>query len=405
MHADLVIIGGGLFGCSTAYHYCKLNQGKRVILLERSTLSNASSSRAAALITRLRTKRPFIPLSLRTYEAIAEMESMLGESLGATYPGVMHVASAEEHVRGLDELTQTAADFNLPAEWITPAEAHAKSPWLDTSTVSKVVFTPGEGWCDPYLLGTFYGRCARQLGADIRQDVEVTSLLHEGGTVKGVQTSEGSITAGCVVLATGAWAPILAGSVGVSLPMAAVRSQYWITDRSPIFPEHSPIVLLPDVQSYARPNHGALLFGIRERNSLVESPDRIPNNVEDYQFSPDRGMTDLTEVIDKLAQFFPEVYDIPLKHYIAGFSCYTPDNYLSMGVPSGVNNLLMATGCVGAGVSVSGGVGLAFAELAAGRKNPYDFSAFSLDRFGPIDPFNPEWLKRCADARARKTSG
>ncbi len=405
MHADLVIIGGGLFGCSTAYHYSKHNPGKRVILLERRTLSNASSSRAAALITRLRTKREFIPLALRTYEAIAEMETMLGESLGATYPGVLHVAGADEHVRGLDDLLRTAADFDLPAVEVTPAEAHAMSPWLDTTSTKRIVFTPGEGWCDPYLLGTFYGRCARQLGTEIHQDAEVTALLHAGGKVTGVRTTAGTIDAGCVVLATGAWAPMLAKSVGVNLPLAAVRSQYWITDRSPLFPEASPIVLLPDVQSYARPNHGALLFGIRERNSLVESPDRIPADVEEYQFSPDRGMADLSEVIDKLARFFPEVYDIPLKHYIAGFSCYTPDNYLSMGVPAGVDNLLMATGCVGAGVSVSGGVGLAFAELAAGRKNPYDFSAFSLDRFGPIDPFSPEWLKRCADARSRKTSG
>jgi len=405
MLADLVIVGGGLFGCSTAYHYCKRNPGKRVIVLERRTLFNASSSRAAALITRLRTKRAFIPLSLQTYQAIAEMETLLGESLGATYPGVLHVAAAEEHVRGLDELLQTASDFSLPAEILTAKEARERAPWLDTASTEKIVFTPGEGWCDPYLLGTFYARSARQLGAEFRQDDEVTALLHQGDTVTGVQTTAGTIDAGCVVLATGAWAPVLARPLGVNIPMAAVRSQYWITDRHPLFPEQSPIVLLPDAQSYARPNHGGLLFGIRERNSLVEAPDRIPADVEEYQFSPDRGMSDLSEVIDKLARFFPEIYDIPLKHYIAGFSCYTPDNYLSMGVPRGVKNLLLATGCVGAGVSVSGGVGLAFAELASGNPNPFDFSAFDLYRFGEIDPFSPQWLKRCADARSRKTSG
>ena len=405
MVADLLIVGGGLFGCSTAYHYCKRNPGKRVIVLERRTLFNASSSRAAALITRLRTKRPFIPLSLETYRSIEEMESLLGEYLGATWPGVLHVAASAEHAKGLDELAATASDFNLPSQWVSADEANKMSPWLDTASTEKILFTPGEGWCDPYLLGTLYARSAKQLGAEFLQDTEVTALLHEGDTVTGVHTTAGTIHAGCVVLATGAWAPVLARPLNINIPMAAVRSQYWITDRSPLFPEQSPIVLLPDAQSYARPNHGALLFGIRERNSLVEAPDRIPANVEDYQFSPDRGMADLAEVIDKLARFFPAVYDIPLKHYIAGFSCYTPDNYLSMGMPRGVKNLLLATGCVGAGVSVSGGVGLAFAEMAAGHPNPFDFSAFDLYRFGEIDPFSPAWLQRCADARSRKTSG
>ena len=116
-------------------------------------------------------------------------------------------------------------------------------------------------------------------------------------------------------------------------------------------------------------------------------------------------MHDLSEVIARLALFFPHVYDIGLTHYIAGFCGYTPDNNLSMGVAKGVLNLLFATGCVGAGVSVSGGVGLAFAELAAGRSNPFDFSQFSLERFGKIDPFSREWLDRCALARSQKLSG
>ena len=116
-------------------------------------------------------------------------------------------------------------------------------------------------------------------------------------------------------------------------------------------------------------------------------------------------MQDLSEVIDRLARFFPKVYDIGMKYYVAGFSGYTPDNNLSMGVAPGVNNLLLATGCVGAGIAVSGGVGLAFAELAVGKPNPFDFSAFDIKGFGDIDPFSPEWLDRCARARSTKVSG
>jgi 4-methylaminobutanoate oxidase (formaldehyde-forming) len=116
-------------------------------------------------------------------------------------------------------------------------------------------------------------------------------------------------------------------------------------------------------------------------------------------------MNDLMEVIDRLARFFPGIYETGLQHYVAGFSGYTPDNNLTMGKAKNVTNLLLATGCVGAGIAVSGGVGLAFAEMAAGHSNPYDFSSFDLDRFGTVNPFSPEWLERCAMARSLKKSG
>jgi sarcosine oxidase subunit beta len=154
-----------------------------------------------------------------------------------------------------------------------------------------------------------------------------------------------------------------------------------------------------------QPEGGSLLFGIREKKSLSASPLSLPSEISEFCFSADKGMQDLYEVIEKLARFFPKVYDIGLKYYVAGFSGYTPDNNLSMGAAPGVNNLLLATGCVGAGISIAGGVGLAFAEMAAGRPNPFDFSPFNIERFGHVDPFSKEWLDRCAMARSTKVSG
>jgi 4-methylaminobutanoate oxidase (formaldehyde-forming) len=403
--ANVVIVGGGLFGCAIAYYYSRNNPEKKVIVLERQALCSSATSRAAALITRVRSKKNFIPLSLETYHAIKEMEKQLGESLGVKYVGVLHVAATKERVRELEELVGIAKEFRQPAEFISTHQAHKMSPWLQTDDVMQVAYMPGEGYCDPYLLGTFYARCAKANGAELRQGVEVSKILMDGNTAVGVQTSEGKIEADVTIVASGAWAPSLAMQVNIGLPMAPVRSQYWITDRNELFPENSPIVLLPDAQAYARPESGSLLFGIRERKSLAVSPEEIPSDISHFEFSADRGMGDLQEVIDKLARFFPKVYDIGLKNYVAGFSGYTPDNYLSMGMAAGLRNLLFATGCAGAGISVSGGVGFAFAEMAAGKKNPYDFSAFALDRFGVINPLSTEWLEKCALARAQKVSG
>lgn len=403
--ANVVVIGGGIFGCAIAYYYSKNNPGKKIVVLERNELCNAATSRAAALITKIRAKKYFIPLSLETYRVIPEMEKILGESLDIKKVGVMHVAASEQRVNDLKELMSIAEEFNQPATYISNAEAHKKAPWLKTDEALCIGFMPEEAYCDPYLLGTFFARCAKLQGADLRQGVEVTEVIMYGNTAVGVKTTEGQIDADVVIIAAGAWAPIFAKQAGIDLPMAPTRSQYWITERADIFPVNSSIVLLPDAQAYARPEGGSLLFGIREKRSFSVSPEKIPAEVSHFSFSEDKGMNDLQEVIDRLARFFPTVYDIGLKYYVAGFSGYTPDNNLSMGAAPGVNNLLLATGCVGAGISVSGGVGLAFAEMAAGNQNPYDFSYFDIERFGKIDAFSDVWLNKCAEARSKKLSG
>jgi 4-methylaminobutanoate oxidase (formaldehyde-forming) len=193
--------------------------------------------------------------------------------------------------------------------------------------------------------------------------------------------------------------------MGVGLPMAPVRSQYWITERADIFSSDSPMVLLPDAQAYARPEGGSLLFGIREKKSLAASPKNVPKDITDFVFSADEGMNDLFENGERLARFFPAFYDIGIKYYVAGFSGYTPDSQLILGAVPGTDGFLVASGCCGAGISVAGGVGLGIAELASGRPNPLDFSEFEINRFGEIDPFGAEWLNKCASARSNKVSG
>lgn len=403
--ADVVIIGGGVFGCSTAYYYALNNPGSKVILLERNELCNASTSRAAAMMTKIRAKEEFIPLAMETYNAVEQMEDLLGESMDIKRVGIIHIAASEQKEKELNELMQIAGLYGEPAVFIDAAEANRMAPWLDASKAGKIAFVPDEAYCDPYLLGTFYARSAKLLGADIRQGVEVTDLIVENGTAKAVVTKNGIISANVVVLAAGAWSPIIAKKAGIGLPVAPVRSQYWITEKNKLFPESSPMVVLPDANAYFRPDGGALLFGIREKKSIAVSPELIPSDISGFHFSDDKGMNDLSEVIHKLGDFFPAVYDIGLKYYIAGFSAYTPDNYLSMGATPLLSNVLFATGCVGAGIAVCGGVGKAFAAMAAGEENPYDFTAFDIHRFGEIDPFSDEWLQCCAAARSVKNSG
>lgn len=403
--ANVVVIGGGIFGCAIAYYYTRNHPGKKIIVLERNEICNAATSRAAALMTIVRPKQAYIPLTLETYQAVVQMEKQLGESLGMRKAGMMHVAASDATVKDLEQLMDIAQKFNQPYSYLSNNEAQRMCPWLNTNEALRIGFVPGEAYCDPYLLGTFFARCAKQQGAEILQGCGVTGVIFKEGSVTGVNTSLGIIEADVVIDAAGAWAPVWAMHTGTGIPMAPVRSQYWITDKAAIFPEHAPMVLLPDAQAYARPEGGALLFGVREQKSLYASPDKIPNDISQFVFSEDKGMNDLAENGGRLARFFPAFYETGIKYYVAGFSGYTPDGQLVMGKVPGVDNFLLASGCCGAGIAVSGGVGLALAELAAENNSPFDLSEFSAVRFGNIDPFSTAWLEKCAMARSLKRSG
>lgn len=403
--ANVVIIGGGIFGCAIAYYYTRNYPGKKIMVLERNEICNAATSRAAALMTIVRAKQSYIPLSLETYQAVIQMEKQLGESLDIRRVGMMHVAASDERVNELEALMEIAQRFGQPYEYLSYEQAHRMSPWLKADEALRIGFVPGEAYCDPYLLGSFFARCARQQGADILQGCTVTELIYSGGAVHGVITPAGTIEADIVIDAAGAWANVLSMQTGTGIPMAPVRSQYWITEKADIFPADGPMVLLPDAQAYARPEGGALLFGVREQHSLYASPDKLPDNISHFVFSDDKGMNDLAENGERLARFFPAFYETGIRHYIAGFSGYTPDGQLVLGKVPGVENFLLASGCCGAGIAVSGGVGLALAELAAGNASAFDLSDFDVARFGKIGPFSKEWLEKCAMARSKKLSG
>src|SRR5690606_27602571 len=127
--ADVVIIGGGIFGCAIAYYYSKNNPGKQVVLLERNELNNAATSRAAALMTMVRSKRSYIPLTIETFRVAKDMEEELGETLDFKAVGMMHVAASEAKVKDLEELMEIAKEFDQEAYYISKEEAKEKAPW------------------------------------------------------------------------------------------------------------------------------------------------------------------------------------------------------------------------------------------------------------------------------------
>jgi sarcosine oxidase subunit beta len=189
---------------------------------------------------------------------------------------------------------------------------------------------------------------------------------------------------------------LLSARVGYSLPMAPVRSHYWITKPDPAYGGDHPVVTMLDA--------GAILLGIWEQHSATFDARELPD--DPAEFSPTVGEAHwdrLAEAAEGVGHFFPGIADAQFANYIAGLSAYTPDGKIILGPVPGLSGFLAAAGCCGSGIALSAGIGSAIADLALGRAPRVDITAFRPDRFGSVDPFSTEFRARCASARANKS--
>jgi len=405
-NTDLLIVGGGIFGASIAYYFKRDNPDKEVVVYERNEMCSGNTSLAAALLSRVRTNQASIPLAVETFRVIKELEEITNDRLPVHYTGAIHLAVKPEKVIQVEEMMKVASENNIEWESITDSHANKMVPWLNASKAEKIFYVPGEAYTDAYLLGKAFVNAAKALGVIFKRNTEVTDLIKSNQNVIGISTKSGIHEAEKTILAAGVWSTYLAYKIGLGLPMAPIRSQYWITEPSEtLFLPASPTVIIPDASFYARPQGNSLLFGIREINQMYCDLRILPEKITEYKFSTDNGWQDLIESFKKIVPFFNQFGNTGIKDYIAGFSAYTPDNMLIAGECREIRGLIIAGGCVGSGISVAGGIGLGIAHLAAGKANPFDFSQFRVDRFGTYDPYKRENILRCAEARSKKTCG
>jgi sarcosine oxidase subunit beta len=391
---DLLVVGGGIFGCATAWYAAQ--RGARVTLIERHAIGSQTTSRAAALLTRVHTKPCQSALVVETRRAIEALGEELGQALDLRRVGSLQLAASEASAADLD-----------PFEFLDRAAVSEHLPWLDSELIVRAAFMREDAHLDPYLLASAYAGAAKARGAVLSLGTNVTGLLRDGERVLGVETESGPVEASSVALCAGPWTGLLAADAGWHLPMAPVRSHYWITDSDPaLFPSDQPFVVLPDAHAYARTEVGSLLFGLRDRASLSRDPRTLPDDLARLNFEEDpQGREVLLEQGPAFARFFPGLETIGLAHYVAGPSTYTPDGQYVIGKLPGAPGAVVATGCCGAGIATSGGVGRALADLALEGTSDLDLGPFAPDRFGVIDAFDADWQRRCAASRSAKTSG
>ncbi|PSL15819.1 4-methylaminobutanoate oxidase (formaldehyde-forming) [Marinobacterium halophilum] len=404
---DFLIIGGGILGAATAWSLAqRAPVGSRIRVVEAGMLATATTSQAAALLTRVRPDPAMAALVAETFHAIDQLNQVLDEPLPLRQVGSLHLATREAGKAYLRDTAASAQTLGLRAEWLDASAVNAHAPWLVSTSSAEALFVADDGYMDPVQLAQGYITAARRLGVEIVQQCRVEALIQEQGRITGVQTSRGVMAATTVICCAGPWSTRLLAEQGVSLAMAPVRSHYWISaDNHDLFPVDSPMVILPDANAYARPEVGGLLFGLRDQQPVYGDPATLPADIHGYLFNCDPdGWECLESGYAGLAEVFPAIEQLGIAHYLSGISSYTPDGKPLLG-QTAIPGLLVASGCSGGGIALSGGVGRLLAEQALEQTPFCDHAPFALDRFGAVDPFSEAFRIRCALARSNKRSG
>lgn len=404
--AGIIIIGGGLLGCATAYQLAKRGV-KNITLYERNDIASQASARAACLLTRARTKTDIMKLVQETYDCIHEIEELTGESLELQQCGSITVASGETSKNGLIQLRQAAGSFGIPCETISPDQIKQYLPWMETTTVLEGLYMPTDSYIDSAMLCCGYAKAARALGVTINSRRGVKEILCEDNQVKGVELENGTKQfAPIVVNAAGAWANLLSYPLGVGLPLTPVRSHFWITEvKEELFPAKEPFAVIPDARAFTRPDVGALIIGIREPECVSFDPKEMLRTIEDVDFERGDKWRILSECASGFEPFFKEIKNTKIAHYVAGPSCYVPDAMFIIGGTEKVKGMFTVAGCCGAGVAAGGGMARLVTEQILGLDPFVDPAPFAPGRMGDIDPFDPAFQRKCAEARSNKKGG
>jgi len=403
---DVVIVGGGVLGCAVAYHVCRRSD-LRVALIERGMVGMQATSMAASLVTRARPTREQTLLEFETFRAVEDLENLLGEDLDFRHVGSLHVAETPENAQAIADQTAMLRDMgDEPQELSLPA-AQEKAPWLTVDQAELIVFNPLDGFIDGYRLAAAFLRGAKACGnLEVYQSTSVNNLISQGGQVVGVETSKGTVWSEQTVLASGAWINVLLEPLDSGVPMAPVRSHYWITGKHDSYLETCPVTILPDARAYARPEVGGLLFGLRDMDSKWAHPKNLPDSLQGFAFDEDfDGWSALEQTVEPFLERCPSLSDVEIQHYISGPSGYTPDGKYAIGPAPNLDGVFVVSGCCGAGVSISGGAGAVMASLLLGERPTIDLSAYRPNRFGAFDPFDEGFLASCARSRSQKKAG
>ena len=399
--ARAVIIGGGVIGCSVAYHLAKLGW-QDVVLLERKQLTCGTTWHAAGLVGQLRATLNLIKLAVYTTDLYSGLEAETGQATGFKQNGSLGVASNAERFEELKRGASMARMAGLEVQVISPTEARELYPLLNIEDVVGAVFLPNDGQTNPIDTTMALAKGARSGGAKIFEDTKVTAIRTAPGPagprVTGVATDKGDITAEYVVNCAGMWAREVGLMAGARVPLHACEHYYILTDPMDGVPANLPVLRDPDGCAYYKEDAGKILLGAFEGNARAWGMDGIP---EDFSFDELPGdMDHFMPVLEGAMHRVPALESVGLRKFFCGPESFTPDVRYYLGETPEVRNFFVAAGFNSIGIQSAGGAGKVISEWIVEGHPTMDVADVDIRR---VIPFQNN--KRYLEQRAPESLG
>ena len=368
--AEVVIVGAGIMGVSTAYHLARLGAG-RVIVLERDTVCSGSTALASGGIRHQYANRLGIELTTHSIVTYERFEAEFGVDPNFRQHGYLILIATEDELAVARRSVALQRELGVNVELLDAAATRELCPYLNTDDLLGATYTPRDGYADPYLCATGIAARARELGVVIHQQHEVTAFLRDGDRVRGVVTQHGAFEAGAIVIATGAWSGVVGTLAGVDIPVRPHRRHKFMTAPFPTdrIPAATPFVIDPHRNFSMRREGPGLLLGHGRR----DEPDGFGTEI-DRSLEP--------RVVERAIHRAPALAEAKLMRSYAGLYEMTPDQTGIVSAVPGVAGLYVIAGFSGHGFMHGPIAGQLMAEtLVHGRAVTMDASPLDLARF------------------------
>ncbi len=397
--ARVVIIGGGVVGCSVAYHLTKKGW-KDVVLLERKQLTSGTTWHAAGLIAQLRATANMTKLAKYSQELYGDLEAETGVATGFKRCGSITVALTEERKEEIFRQAAMARAFGVEVEEISPAEVKAKYEHLNIDDVTAGVFLPLDGQGDPANIALALAKGARQRGAVVKERIKVTNIAKQGRKVTGVDwisddgAEQGHIECDMIVNCAGMWGHEVGRMAGVNVPLQACEHFYIVTEAIQGLTQ-MPVLRVPDECAYYKEDAGKILLGAFEPKSKPWGMNGISDSFEFDQLPED--FDHFEPILEAACNRVPMLGEAGIHTFFNGPESFTPDDAYHLGLAPEMDNVWVAAGFNSIGIQSAGGAGMALAEWMDDGEKPFDLGDVDISRMQPFQGNKSYLVERASE--------
>ncbi len=378
--ARVVIIGGGIIGCSTAYHLTRAGW-QDVVIVEKGELTSGSTWHAAGLVGQLRAERNITRMLQYSVDLYTKLEAETGLTTGWKQSGCLHLAKTPERLFELKKGATTARSFGLEMNMLTPSEAKKLFPIMNPDDLAGAAYMPTDGQADPAGITQAMARGARNRGCRIYEKTLVTGFEVDKKRITAVKTDQGTIRCEVVVNCTGMWGYQVGRMMGVNITLVPFQHQFMVTDVIKDMPPDLPTIRDKDNLLYYKEEVGGLVMGGYERNPIAWSVEGVPNDFISQLLESD--FDHFEQLFTPAMERTPCLEDAGISRLVNGPEAFTPDGDAIMGPAPELDNCFVAVGFNAFGIAAGGGAGRMMAEWIIDGEPSLDIWPLDIRRFGP----------------------